>query len=154
MSDHEQRLLEALKETVGELELWIQPSPQVHMDRVNAVMKTAREAIQSYEQGTVEVSDGWIAVSDRLPSDPNPVIIYGGNENGKARTLRSMYARKFELKSFDDDEMSDYSEEKDEFYAPEGWYECNEYEDVHWAIQFVPTHWRPLPSPPKGAGNE
>jgi len=93
----------------------------------------------------------WVSVEKALPDGPSPVIIYGINDAGKGRRLRAMYARQFELESYNDDDGAEYSEEKDEFFAPQGWYETNEFEEVHWAIDFNVTHWMPLPEPPVNA---
>lgn len=43
------------------------------------------------------------------------------------------------------DEYGDHEEE----FAPEGWYEENDSSDVIYQTSRVPTHWMPLPSPPK-----
>ena len=42
-----------------------------------------------------------------------------------------------------------YDEETDTFYCEEGWYETNEFEEVHWNIHGIVTHWMPLPEPPQ-----
>ena len=31
---------------------------------------------------------------------------------------------------------------------PEGWYEWNEHEEVHWFVSDEVTHWMPIPPPP------
>ncbi|CAL67417.1 DUF551 domain-containing protein [Christiangramia forsetii] len=92
----------------------------------------------------------WISVEDRLPETGIPVVIYGINDYGKERRLRAFYAPKFSIYADcyegDNDE---YCEEKDEYFIPEGWYEQNEYECTNWYVGFKPTHWQPLPTPPK-----
>ena len=89
----------------------------------------------------------WIPVTERLPEGPSPVLVYGKNSAGKKRRLRAMYARKFELEAYENDD-ADYLEEADEFFAKPGWYENNDFEEVHWLIDFPVTHWQPLPEAP------
>ena len=47
----------------------------------------------------------------------------------------------------DVDDWGEYDEETDEYYCPEGWYEWNEHEEVHWAVSEAPRAWRELPPP-------
>lgn len=68
---------------------------------------------------------------------------------GKRRSIvRAIYARKFELTNMLDDEGGEYDEETDEYYCEPGWYECNAFEEVHWAVDGIVTHWMPLPPLP------
>lgn len=86
----------------------------------------------------------WIAVTDRLPEGGKPVLVSYGK-----KVLRAAHAGKFELDEenwgWDDSSTGDYNESTDMTYWPEGWYEWNEYEEVHWKLNPEPTHWMPLP---------
>lgn len=48
------------------------------------------------------------------------------------------------------DEGAEYDEETDKYYWPPGWYEWNEHEEMHWAVDGVVTHWMKLPDAPNG----
>lgn len=95
----------------------------------------------------------WIPVSERLPEKSGvPVIAYGYNRAGKLRRIRAAYVHKFTIEDANDDYMgpTDYSEENDMSYWPEGWYEWNEQEDTHWVVEFDILGWQPLPEVPEG----
>ena len=57
---------------------------------------------------------------------------------------------------YNDDIDSEYDEETDEYYFPEGWWEViknwDDYSCV--AIADFVTHWMEMPKPPKGENNE
>ena len=94
------------------------------------------------------IPEGWIPVEEKLPKGGQPVLILSGG-----KVLRAAYAAKFELDTenwgpFNDD-GGDYNEADDRTYWPEGWYEWNQYEEIHWAVEQEPTHWMPLPAAPK-----
>jgi hypothetical protein len=90
----------------------------------------------------------WTLVADRLPESGKPVLVACGK-----KVLRAAYAAKHALDEenwgwWNDGDGSDYDEITDKTYWPEGWYEWNEYEDCHWALDTVPTHWMLLPESP------
>lgn len=92
----------------------------------------------------------WIPVTERLPEPQLPVSAYGINTFGKGRTIKAKWIPKFNKEEEGDyDGDADYDEENDIFYWPEGWYEWNECEDMHFKVDFPITHWQPLPEPPK-----
>lgn len=91
----------------------------------------------------------WIKVSDRLPRPGVPVIAFvAPNEYGKTRTIRAEYAAPMSLEMSPESEGGIYDESTDTYYCEEGWYETNEYEEVHWNVGGVVTHWMALPLPP------
>ena len=96
--------------------------------------------------------DKWIS----LPSDTSKIptgflLAYGLNEHGKERRIRAYYAQPFtDICDIEiNDDNYDYSEENDEFYLKEGWYECNDCEEINWRVTYPITHFMPLPQPPK-----
>ena len=94
----------------------------------------------------------WIDVKD-LPEAEKIVFVFGINEMGKQRILRAYYAPDKTVEGMDD-EFSDYDEERDKYFLPQGWYECNEFEETNWRVEFEVTHWMPLPQSPTGGKNE
>lgn len=95
-----------------------------------------------------DVLGAWIPVADELPKGGTPVLVACGK-----KVLRAAHAGKFELAEedwgwFNDGDGGDYNEAEDRSYWPEGWYEWNEFEEIHWALENEPTHWMPLPKAP------
>ena len=101
----------------------------------------------------------WISVKDRLPENGVHVLLccemhrYGGEIAGKY-ICDGYYAEanKIIAGGFPDDCDCEYSEEDDEYYLCEGWYEViknwDDYNSV--TVEDSVTHWMPLPRPPKG----
>ena len=101
----------------------------------------------------------WISVKDRLPENGVHVLLcceihrYGGEIAGKY-VCDGYYAEanKIIAGGFPDECDCEYSEEDDEYYLREGWYEVvknwDDYNSV--AVEDLVTHWMPLPEPPKG----
>lgn len=92
----------------------------------------------------------WVKCSDQMPPAGVPVLAFvpsyiGG---GKSRRIRAHYAPPKTLEQHWECDCGEYDEETDKYYCEEGWYETNEYEDVHWAVVDDVTHWMPLPEPP------
>ena len=106
---------------------------------------TLNEAISRIQS---EVSDGWTPVSELPPNEKNVLGTYN-NSMWKRRVVRCFYARKFEVEMSDDPyDFWEYSEEKDEYYLPEWWYESNENNEISYQISEEITHWMPLSLPP------
>lgn len=98
----------------------------------------------------------WIPVEERLPEPDVPVLAFvreaGPTSSGRwTRRIRAIYAPESTIEGSMDDEHegSVYDEEKDAYFLREGWYEQNEYEEVHWMVAAPVTHWMPLPPAPK-----
>jgi chromosome segregation ATPase len=92
-------------------------------------------------------SEAWVSVEERLPESNKPILIRWINDNGKSRTSIGFYAAKHTVEYMDDesrDGYGDYSEEKDEYYYPEGFHE-NPIEIPYTSHLSKVTHWMPLP---------
>ena len=102
--------------------------------------------------------NGWISVKDRLPESGVHVLLccemhrHGGEIVGKY-VCDGYYAEanKIIAGGFPDECDCEYSEEDDEYYLREGWYEVIKNWDDYNSVtvgDFV-THWMPLPEPPE-----
>ena len=105
---------------------------------------------------------GWISVEDRLPETGQMVIATYKNNYGKWRTIVANYTQRWTEPSNDietdwNDDISEYHEEKDEYFLLAGWYErienWGDYEFITVGEGTV-THWIPLPEPPKESPDE
>lgn len=103
----------------------------------------ATAAAQGFRDGVASAAS-WISVDERLPEPGNTVLL----DIGKKYPIRALWAAKNTVRvGTDVDDCGEYDEETDEYYCPEGWYEWNEHEEVHWAVSETPRAWRELPQP-------
>ena len=98
----------------------------------------------------------WISVEDKLPDIETEVLVVCNRngfrfvcpaiyEDGTALTQDSMWSW------YDLDNYETYSEENDDYFIPEGWWENRQFtpDDVYNNPVDCPvTHWMPLPLPP------
>jgi len=102
----------------------------------------------------------WIPCSERLPENRVDVLICYREWQKYAKRyaytiVNGWYARKYSVKEnvFSEWEMdSDYKEDEDEFYIPEGWYEFTTQGNadlMNWYINAEVVAWMPLPKPYK-----
>ena len=94
----------------------------------------------------------WIPVTERLPESGVHVLLACKTWGGNKYVCDGFHTEKFSQPTeFYEDIDADYSEETDEYYFPEGWWEViknwDDYSCV--AIEDTVTHWMPLPDPPK-----
>ena len=77
-----------------------------------------------------------------LPEPGTPVLM----DIGKKYPIRALWAAKHTVEAADDDtDWVEYDEATETSYCPEGWYEWNEHEEIHWAVTETPRAWMPLP---------
>ena len=93
-------------------------------------------------------TEQWVSVAERLPEPGNPVLL----DIGKRTPIRAIWAAKHTVTAAENDsDWGEYDEASDLYYCPEGWYEWNQNEEVHWAVAETALHWQPMPAPPQGA---
>lgn len=94
----------------------------------------------------------WINVDDELPEPGVKVLAVFKNRLGNSRRICGHYVSRWTFESNCDDETYDeYSEEKDNYFLCEGWYEnienWGDFSSVYVSEGDV-THWMPLPEAP------
>lgn len=80
------------------------------------------------------------------PAPGKPVLAWDGD-----RWVRAYWVPKHYLEQGgDSDDWTDYSEEADCYYWPEGWYELQTHggDALQWFIHPAVTAWQPMPAPP------
>ncbi len=116
----------------NDVELWIDACPHCGKPRMHA------------HPSPPEGMAGWTTLPGQMPEPNTPVLL----DIGKKFTIRALWAEKHTVRvGTDVDDWGEYDEETDEYYCPEGWYEWNEHEEVHWAVSETPRAWRELPQP-------
>lgn len=100
------------------------------------IAKALTDAVEALEAG------GWLPISEA----PKGRKVLAGYKNklGNWRTVTARYYLPQTLLLEDDRDDLD-----DDGYAPEGWYEESETQEVILRIEESPTHFQPLPTPPK-----
>ena len=98
----------------------------------------------------------WISVTDKLP-DTETEVLAVCNRNGFRFVCPAIYEDGTVLTQdsmwswYDLDNYETYSEENDDYFIPEGWWENRQFtpDDVYNNPVDCPvTHWMPLPLPP------
>lgn len=88
----------------------------------------------------------WISASVVLPASGEYVLAWDGQH-----AIRAMHAKRFteSANPGGEEEATEYSDEMDGYFLLEGWYEHNEFEEIHWTVDRPVTHWMRLPVPPE-----
>lgn len=101
----------------------------------------------------------WISAKDKLPEAEAEVLAVC-NRNGFRFVVPAIYEDGTVLSQdsmwnwYELDAYGTYSEENDDYFVPDGWWENRQFtpDDVYNnPVDCVVTHWMPLPEPPKGA---
>lgn len=104
------------------------------------------------ERDALKAAAAWQPIESGLPeAGRNVLAFFRYASTGKGRRVRAMYAPHLSLSEDDWGDFqgdTDYSDETDLTYWPEGWYETNECEETHWKLTEEVTHWLPLPAEP------
>lgn len=94
----------------------------------------------------------WINVSDKMPETQKTVYVVCEADKyptGKrhfqtmAQYIPPMTVRECDFMAEDFHGYGDYSEELDEFFTPEGWYEWQSEPEMNYKISANVTHWMP-----------
>ena len=89
----------------------------------------------------------WTSVLNSPAPDLTAVLVTDGEQ-----VLRAQWVPRFSLEQSSSEMMDgDYNPDNDEYYWPEGWYEWNRHEEIHWFIEEAVTYWMPLPPMPSNA---
>lgn len=98
---------------------------------------------------TAELQE-WIT-KDTPPESGKRVLIVWENSNDKKRVSLGFYAAKHSVVDQNEEDrawdITDYSEENDEYYFPEGWYEIPHEVEFFGRLSNV-THWMDIPTLP------
>lgn len=93
-----------------------------------------------------------VSVIDRLPKPETKVLAHYFNDLGNGRTICAIWVpAKTRCDSTGDDDFTEYDEDEDKFYWPEGWYEAIEnWDDFGWVKvnEGEVMYWQPLPQWP------
>ena len=96
-----------------------------------------------------------VPVSERLPGPSVKVLAHYFNGLGKGRTICAIWVpAKTRSDSYGDDDFTEYDEESDTFYWPEGWYETIEnWDDLGYVkvVEGEVIYWQPIPKWPAHA---
>lgn len=90
-----------------------------------------------------------VPVSERLPEPNTKVLAHYFNALGNGRTICAIWVpAKSRSEDSGDDDFTEYDEENDTYYWPEGWYEAIEnWDDLGWVAvnEGEVAYWQPLP---------
>lgn len=100
----------------------------------------------------------WISIKDRLPEVETEVLV-ACDRNGYRFVCPAIYEDGTVLTQdsiwnwYELENCGTYSEENDDYFVPEGWWENRQFtpDDIYNSpVDCAVTHWMPLPEPPKG----
>lgn len=115
-----------------------------------------KEMVEGFPAAQVAGAPQWISVEDKLPDTETEVLVVC-NRNGFRFVCPAIYEDGTILMQdsmwswYDMENDETYSEENDDYFIPEGWWENRQFtpDDVYNNPVDCPvTHWMPLPLPP------
>ena len=93
-------------------------------------------------------NNGWICVKDAMPEKGKEVFAHFQNIKDKPRVIKAFFINRFSVEAEHFEGDAEYDGHGNAYW-PEGWYENNEFEEVHCKVDATITHWMPIPEPPK-----
>lgn len=132
-----------------------------YLERETAVMRLMQDGCSAKNVQTIMALPAvsvpqWISVKDRLPKVETEVLV-ACDRNGYRFVCPAIYEDGTVLTQdsiwnwYDLD--GTYSEENDDYFVPQGWWENRQFtpDDIYNnPVDCAVTHWMPLPEPPKG----
>lgn len=109
-------------------------------------MKTEDNATIT-KNGAMKIN--WIPVAERMPEPDKPVMVVVQHQHGR-HWARARWIPKHHKEDGEYEGDLDWSDDGMHAYWPEGWYEWNEQEEIHWAIgphSATVTHWAEIALP-------
>lgn len=133
------KLAQALRSMVGIVECHVSYAENSSLARS---VQHSKSALAEHEAAReVESVTGWQPI-ETAPKDGRKVILFYLNRNGKPRTVMARWLTDEHAAEIDTDDVG----------LKAGWYEridnWDDYTDVA-IYEGEPTHWMPLPQPPK-----
>ncbi|MFQ6309875.1 hypothetical protein [Lysobacter capsici] len=128
-------------DVLGIVELYPEPIPGVQFWSAVQLGKAPKTA--------ADASSQWRPISDP-PESNKPLLVSIQRAGGSRSVIRAVYAapRTVQVDEIScGEDFGEYDEENDCYWCPEGWYEWNENEEIHWAVNDDVTDWQPLPTP-------
>jgi len=128
---------------IAELEARIKTMAEEHADELMVAHLDGRVRAAQPAGAQQPGVATWTPLPGTLPEPGKPVLL----DIGMEYPIRAMWAAKhaLEVGMEDDSGFGEYDEATDTYYCPEGWYEWNEHEETHWAVDETPTAWCELP---------
>lgn len=114
------------------------------------------EMVEDFPAADVAGAPQWISVEDKLPEAETEVLAVC-NRNGFRFVCPAIYEDGAVLTQdsiwswYDLNNYGTFSEENDDYFIPEGWWENRQFtpDDVYNSpVDCSVTHWMPLPAPP------
>ena len=93
----------------------------------------------------------WIDVTERLPEAGVPVLAV--LESPQPCVILAQWCPRLTLPAHPEAADGEYDEARDEYYAPEGWYQWYEVDghlddEPYWRCEYPVSHWQPTPPLP------
>lgn len=128
-----------------------------HLDRETGKLKgkfMPRFALRIDKPEEPEPPPGvWIKIAPgcRLPKPEKNVLVWHATPR-RGNAIVAIWVPKHHIEDNSDSDNggweTEYDEDTDMYYWPEGWYSSNYEEETHWVLENV-THWQPLPGAPE-----